>query len=51
LHKLIKKEADQRLGVDVVEKESDRINVAQAQESLSRLRKYGGLPGKEVQQP
>ena len=51
LHKLIKKEADQRLGVDVVEKESVRINVAQAQESLSRLRKYGGLPGKEVQQP
>ena len=39
LYKLIKKEAKQRLGVDVAEKESDRIDVEQAQASIRELRK------------
>ena len=38
LYKLIKKEAKQRLGVDVAEKESDRIDVEQAQASIRELR-------------
>ena len=39
LYKLIKKEAKQRLGVDVAEKESDRIDVEQAHASIRELRK------------
>ena len=37
LYKAIKKEAKLRLGIDVAEQESDRIDAAAAQESLSAL--------------
>lgn len=43
LQKLIKKEAKQRLGVDVAEKDSARIDIAQAHDSLRCLRKYGTI--------
>jgi hypothetical protein len=39
LHKLIKKEAKRWLGVEVAEKEGDRINIERAQESLQHLHK------------
>ncbi|WP_270401391.1 hypothetical protein [Megasphaera elsdenii] len=39
LYKAIKKEAKQRLGIDVADKESDCIDVLAVQEALARLRK------------
>jgi hypothetical protein len=48
LQKLIKKEAEQRLGVDVAEKESARIDIARARDSLRCLRKYSSPLDKEA---
>ena len=39
LYKAIKKEAKQRLGIDVADKESDCIDVPAVQEALAHLRK------------
>ena len=45
LYKAIKKEARQRLGIDVAEQESDRIDLEAARESLERLPAKDGAEG------